>query len=180
MNRKYGMLNNIKLLLLIIVLLVGLTSCKAETNQETAGVEAVETEQTIVETKPGEYVAGEWITDYDKALALAKESKLPVLLNFTGSDWCSWCIRLSKEVFSEKAFAEYAKANLILLKLDFPRNLPQTPEEKQRNETLAKQYGIEGFPTIVILNPDGKEIGRTGYQQGGVEKYIEHLKSLIK
>jgi protein disulfide-isomerase len=87
---------------------------------------------------------------------------------------------LSKEVFNEQIFSDYAKTNLILLKLDFPRSIPQTKDEKAQNEALAQQFRIESFPTIIILNPQGKAIARTAYREGGVAAYVEHLKSLIR
>jgi len=99
---------------------------------------------------------GEWLTDYNQALAQAKELKRPVLINFTGSDWCIWCKKLASEVFTQVAFKEYAKANLVLLKVDFPKNLPQTAEVKAANEAKAKEFKVEGFPTIVLVSSDGK------------------------
>jgi protein disulfide-isomerase len=120
-----------------------------------------------------------WLTDYNKALEQAKSMKRPVLVNFTGSDWCGWCIKLSNEVFTKDEFIAYAKSDLLLLKLDFPRGIPQTPEVKAANDKLAKQYGITGFPTIVLISPEGKEIARTGYQPGGAAAYVKHLQGLL-
>ncbi|HPM04537.1 MAG TPA: thioredoxin family protein [Candidatus Cloacimonas sp.] len=122
---------------------------------------------------------GEWLTDFSKAQELAKELNRPILVNFTGSDWCSWCIKLTKEVFSKEAFVSYATDSLVLLKLDFPRKIPQTPEVKAANEKLAKDFGVQGFPTIVLLDTNGKEINRTGYQPGGAEAYVKHLQDLL-
>lgn len=127
----------------------------------------------------GDQPSGEWLTNFDKAMAVAKELKRPVLINFTGSDWCGWCIKLSNEVFTKDEFKKYAKENLVLLKLDFPRSLPQTAEEKAANEKKAKEYGVTGFPTIVLVSPDGKEIQRTGYQPGGAVAYVKHLQGLL-
>src|SRR5262249_40129049 len=110
---------------------------------------------------------GNWLTDPAKALAEAKGTKKLVLMDFTGSDWCSWCVRLNKEVFSQPQFQEFAKDNLVLVELDFPRSKPQSAEEKARNEALAKKFGIEGFPTIVVLNSEGKQVGQLGYMPGG-------------
>jgi protein disulfide-isomerase len=121
-----------------------------------------------------------WLDNYDQAIKIAKEKKIPILINFTGSDWCGWCIKLDKEVFSKKDFASYATKNLVMLKLDFPKNIKQSEEMKKANRALADKFKIEGFPTIVLINSDGKEINRTGYQEGGEKKYIEHLNSLLK
>ena len=122
----------------------------------------------------------DWSTDYTAALKQAKESGRPVLVDFTGSDWCGWCIKLDKEVFSQQAFKDYAKDNLVLLQLDFPRAKPQTDEVKKQNQELAGKFGIRGYPTIVLVDSEGKELARTGYQAGGAEKYVEHLKKLLE
>lgn len=121
-----------------------------------------------------------WLTSLDAARKEAAEKKLPILVNFSGSDWCGWCIKLDKEVFSQKAFAEYAKSNLVLLLLDFPNSKPQSPEDKKVNQALAEQYGVQGFPTVLLLDATGKQLGRTGYMPGGAEAYVDHLKDLLK
>jgi protein disulfide-isomerase len=120
-----------------------------------------------------------WFENIEQAKAKAKETNRPMLLDFSGSDWCVWCKRLDKEVFSKSAFQAYAKDNLILVNLDFPQFTSQSDELKKQNQELAQTYKIKGFPTVVLLSPDGKEIGRTGYQPGGPEKYVKHLKSII-
>jgi protein disulfide-isomerase len=120
-----------------------------------------------------------WETNLETALKLAKQENKAVLINFTGSDWCVWCKRLSEEVFSKEAFEDYAEGNLILVKVDFPRNIEQTAETKMYNNRLAEKYQIQGFPTIILLNSRGNVIGVTGYQPGGPEAYIAHLKSFI-
>lgn len=120
-----------------------------------------------------------WMTDFDAAKAKAKAENKPMLVDFTGSDWCGWCIKLDKEVFSKAAFKNYAEKNLILVEIDFPRKKEQSPETKAQNEALAEKYGIRGFPTILILDPGGEVIERTGYRRGGAEKYVEHLKGIL-
>jgi len=121
-----------------------------------------------------------WYENYDQALKEAKSKKVPILVNFTGSDWCIWCKRLDKEVFSTKDFNKYAKKNLVLLKIDSPKDIKQSDELKKANRVLIDKFEIQGFPTIVLINYDNKEIARTGYQEGGAIKYIEHLKGLLK
>ncbi len=123
--------------------------------------------------------AGLWTDDYEAALAQAKAENRFVLLNFTGSDWCGWCIRLDKEVFSKGAFKDYAKTNLVLVTLDFPRKHELKKEMKERNEELSKIFSVRGFPTIILLNPAGNKIGQTGYQPGGPEAYVTHLEELL-
>lgn len=120
-----------------------------------------------------------WETNLEKALTDAKVKNKKVLVNFTGSDWCVWCKRLTKEVFSTSAFEEFSEENLILVKIDFPESIPQSPEVKAYNNQLAARFGIEGYPTIVVLDMNGKTLGVTGYLPGGPEKYIPHLQSMI-
>lgn len=120
-----------------------------------------------------------WMTDFEAAKAKAKAENKSILLDFTGSDWCGWCIQLDREVFSKEAFLEYADAKLVLVELDFPRAKEQSAELKAQNRALAEQYGIRGYPTIVLLSADGELIEKTGYRRGGPEKYIEHLEDLL-
>ncbi len=121
-----------------------------------------------------------WHDDFEKAKTEAAKTGRPILVNFSGSDWCGWCIRLDKEVFSKDAFKKYAKDNLILFNADFPQNTKLPKKEAEQNQKLAQQFGIPGFPTVLLLASDGKTvIAKTGYQQGGPEKYIKHLAGLI-
>ncbi|MCK9211378.1 MAG: thioredoxin family protein [Ignavibacteriaceae bacterium] len=118
-----------------------------------------------------------WHDNVDEALKIAQKENKTVLLNFTGSDWCIWCKRLNDEVFSKDEFVKYAENNLVLVKIDFPREKEQTPETKSYNQQLAAQYKIEGYPTIVLLRKDGSELGVTGYVEGGAVNYVQHLQS---
>ena len=118
-----------------------------------------------------------WQDNLEKALQHAKKENKAVLVNFTGSDWCNWCKRLSAEVFSKKEFEQYAKKNLILVKLDFPQNIEQSLETKVYNNKLAQRFGVQGFPTILLFNASGKLVLTTGYQPGGPVNYVNHLKS---
>lgn len=122
----------------------------------------------------------DWQTNFKAALATAKAENKPVLVDFTGSDWCGWCIRLDEEVFSKQVFKDYAKESLVLLEIDFPRRSEQSPALEAQNEALATKYKVRGFPTILLLSADGEVLARTGYQEGGAEAYIEHLKELLK
>jgi len=118
-----------------------------------------------------------WQENLEKALAQAKKENKAVLVNFTGSDWCIWCKRLTEEVFAKKEFEAYAMKSLILVKLDFPRNIEQSTETKIYNNKLAQKYGVQGFPTILLFNSSGKLVLTTGYQPGGPANYVNHLKS---
>ena len=122
----------------------------------------------------------QWTENFQTAVASSKQQKKPILMLFTGSDWCPWCVRLDKEVFAQKAFQNFAAANLILVKIDFPRNVKQSNTEKQQNRALAAKYKVSGFPTVLLMDGSGKVIGKTGYRPGGAEAYVTHLKSLLK
>lgn len=121
-----------------------------------------------------------WLTDFAKARAEAKSSNKMLLLDFTGSDWCIWCKRLQAEIFSQPEFENYAKKNLVLMTVDFPRAKPLTPELRRQNAALAQKFEIEGFPTIVILNSDGKPVGLLGYVPGGPGAFIRELEKVPK
>jgi len=119
--------------------------------------------------------AQEWLTNYDEALGKAKAENKQVLMDFTGSDWCGWCIKLDKEVFSLPEFKEFATRNLVLLKVDFPQRKPLPAMEKAQNDKLASEFHIEGYPTIVVLNPDGSSAGELGYVPGGPKAFLAEL-----
>ena len=121
-----------------------------------------------------------WLSDFRQAQAEAKASKKLLLLNFTGSDWCGWCIRLEREVFSRPEFQEYAKENLVLMAVDFPRAKPLSADVRKQNEELAQKYSIQGFPTIVVLNGEGKQVAELGYEPGGASAFVSELKKLPK
>jgi thioredoxin-related protein len=106
--------------------------------------------------------AAEWRSDYDKALADAKAANKYVLLDFNGSDWCGPCIEMKKVVFSKPAFLTYASKNLILVDVDYPQRKKLSEAVTKQNERLARQYDIErsGYPTVVLLDPSGKALGR--------------------
>ena len=127
-----------------------------------------------VSAKPG------WLTSYDQAQKEAQAKNKLLLMDFTGSDWCGWCIMLDKEVFSKPEFKEYASKNLVLLELDFPRKKQMPPEITAQNERLLTKYGIQGFPTVVVFNSSGKPLGALGYQAGGPQAFIAQLEKLRK
>jgi thioredoxin-related protein len=122
----------------------------------------------------------EWMTDFSKASAEAKADNKYLLMDFSGSDWCGWCIKLDEEVFSKKAFKEFAKSDLVCVLVDFPNSKKLPAKLVRQNEELKNKYKIGGFPTVILLSPDGELAGETGYQDGGPEKYVEHLKKMIE
>ena len=123
--------------------------------------------------------AADWETDFARASTNAGKSGLYMLLDFTGSDWCGWCMKLDEEVFSKGEFRKYAKENLICVTVDFPRQKRLSKKIKDQNADLAKKYGVNGYPTIIILSPEGDLVDKTGYQEGGAKKYVDSLKEMI-
>lgn len=126
--------------------------------------------------------AGEgWVEDFDAAVALAKKENKDLFVDFTGSDWCGWCIKLNDEVFKHEEFLSAAKKNFILVSLDFPRSDEAKAKvpSPERNKELSQKYGIQGFPTILLMTPDGVVFGKTGYRPGGPAPYIEHLNEML-
>jgi protein disulfide-isomerase len=127
-----------------------------------------------------------WQTDMNKALEISKKSKKPLFLFFTGSDWCGWCIRLQKEVFKTPEFAKWAKDNVILVELDFPRSTPQQPEIKKQNAELQQIFAVQGYPTVWFVRgskKDGKinleKLGSTGYVAGGPTAWLAAANKIL-
>ena len=117
-----------------------------------------------------------WLTDLPKAEAQAKAENKIILLDFTGSDWCGWCIKFKKETLDTTAFQEYAAKNVVLVELDYPHKKKLSADLTKANAALKKQYGVSGFPTLVVLDKNGKEIGRQdGYAEGGPKAFIAKL-----
>jgi len=135
-------------------------------------------QETTLATSDQPGVPKGWITDFEAALKQAKAENKAVFIDFTGSDWCGWCIRLDEEILSKPAFEEYAKENLVRVYLDFPRGKPQSEALKQQNKALAEAFGVRGFPTVYVLDSDGEPIGRMGYQKGGPKPFIAELKKM--
>ncbi len=119
-----------------------------------------------------------WSTDLEKALKDAKASKKSVLVEFTGSDWCPPCIAMRKNVFSKKEFVEAASKNFILVELDFPKG---DKELSEKNQPLAEKYKIEGFPTVVLLDSEGKEFTRFfASEYPKLEDFLKHLDASLE
>ena len=131
-------------------------------------------------TSTAAFAAAGWDDDYEKALAQAKAEKKMVVLDFTGSDWCGWCIKLDKEVFSKKEFKHYATDNLVLVGVDFPQTMRLPKKTVEQNEKLQKEHGIRGYPTIIVLDSEGKKVGQLGYMEGGPQPFIAKLDELKK
>jgi len=122
-----------------------------------------------------------WLTDVPTAEAQAKKDNKLVLMDFTGSDWCAWCKKMDTDTFAKPDFADYAQKNLVLVQLDYPANKPQSDGLKTANAALARKYNIEGYPTLIALNPDGTVIWtQVGYLDGGPKALIDQLEQARK
>jgi thioredoxin-related protein len=126
------------------------------------------------------FAGGEgWTADLTAAKKQAGESNKDLLMDFTGSDWCGWCIKLDKEVFSLEPFKTGVKDKFVLVEVDFPKDKSKLSEETiKQNDELGKKYGIEGYPTILLTDASGKPFAATGYKEGGPELYVTHLDEL--
>ncbi len=122
-----------------------------------------------------------WQTDYKKAQEEAKASNKLLLINFTGSDWCGYCIRMDRDILSKPAFKDFSSKNLVLVEVDFPRAKEQTSAVREQNQRLAMQYQVGGFPTIVVLDGNGQKVWEhEGYFPDGTEAFIAELQKLRK
>ena len=127
-----------------------------------------------------------WQTNINKAMEISKKSKKPLFLFFTGSDWCGWCIRLQKEVFKTPEFEKWAKDNVVLVELDFPRRTPQEPEIQKQNMELQQIFAVQGYPTVWFVKAtkkDGKnsfeKLGSTGYLAGGPTAWLANANQIL-
>jgi len=125
-------------------------------------------------------LAGLWLEDYDAVKERAVALERPILMWFTGSDWCIWCKRLEDEHLSRDVFKTFAKENLVLLKLDFPRNIAQSDELKAQNQTLREAWNINGYPTLIMTQVDGSPLGQRGYLQQSPEAFVADLRAMME
>tara|TARA_B100000900_G_scaffold411457_1_gene431188 strand:+ start:1039 stop:1728 length:690 start_codon:yes stop_codon:yes gene_type:complete len=126
---------------------------------------------------------GVWTMDFDAAVKLAGEKKLPLILNFTGSDWCGWCKLMDKNVFAEEAWKTYAKEHVLLVTLDFPQDKSVVPEKYvARNKALQEKFGVSGYPTYVVLDNDGDtKLGQLGAGRDKTpSSFIEEFKGVVR
>jgi thioredoxin-related protein len=128
-----------------------------------------------------------WYTDVKEAMTVSNKEKKPLMLFFTGSDWCGWCIRLQNEVLKTPEFKKWANENVVLVELDFPRRTPQSDELKKQNSELQQAFGIQGFPTVYFVNATVKEgkvnfegLGSTGYVAGGPTAWLNVANTYLK
>ena len=130
-----------------------------------------------INTNSSEELEKIWLTDVSQAIEQSKVSGKPIFAFFTGKEWCSWCKKLERQILSKEQFINYAKENLVLLELDFPRgrrNLPQKQIE------LARKFNIKGYPTVILMDSSTNKIAKTGYESMSPEQYVDHVKVLLK
>jgi len=121
--------------------------------------------------------SSDWLTDYSAAAKKARDEKKPILMLFTGSDWCPWCIKWEKEAFSTQEFKDYAKKNLVLLFVDFPDKKPLPKAQQRANDALQEKFKIEEYPTAVMLDSNGKKLGAFNYLEGGPKVLLGKIES---
>lgn len=128
-----------------------------------------------------------WQTNIYKAIEISNKEKKPLMLFFTGSDWCGWCIRLQKEVLNTPEFVTWAKKNVVLVELDFPRRTPQTEEIKNQNAGIQQAFQVQGYPTVWFTNTNKKDgkinfepLGNTGYVAGGAAAWLDVANGILK
>lgn len=121
-----------------------------------------------------------WQTNYEKAVQLSKSESKPLVLFFTGSDWCGWCNKLDDEAFETSDFVEAAGSKFIFLKLDFPLYSSQDAAIKAQNKELQKKFDVRSYPTVIVVDPkQNQQIGVTGYRPGGGRLFADHLLKLV-
>jgi protein disulfide-isomerase len=118
----------------------------------------------------------EWMTDMDAAMKLSVKDKKPILVKFSGSDWCPGCMQLDKEIFAKKVFKDFAKEKLILVLIDFPRWQQLPYKQRKKNQGLAEKYKVEVFPTVFLLDGKGKVIANIDFNEGDAQDYVDLLK----
>ena len=124
---------------------------------------------------------GQWTMDFDAAKTLAKEKNLPILINFTGSDWCGWCKLMDRSVCSKPEWEAYAKENLVLVYIDFPQDKALVPVHfVARNQKLSDSFDVRGYPTYIVLASDGEtRLGQLGASRTATpESFMADLKKL--
>lgn len=122
-----------------------------------------------------------WLNNFETAKERATAQGKDILVDFSGSDWCGWCIKLNKEVFDTPAFKTAAPQRFILMEADFPRDESKVPPDiAQQNAALRDAFNVQGYPTILLLDAQGRPYAQTGYRDGGPAAYLAHLEQLQK
>lgn len=128
-----------------------------------------------------------WYTDVNEASEVSIKTKKPLMMFFTGSDWCGWCMRLQKEVFQTADFTKWANENVVLVELDFPKRKQLSAELTKQNNDLGQMFAIRGYPTVWLVTPTKandqvsfERLGSTGYVAGGPQPWIKGADTILK
>ena len=138
--------------------------------------------------------SNDWNTDINKAIKTSIKEDKPMLLFFTGSDWCGWCKKLVREVYKTPEFSKWAQKNVVLVDIDFPKRTTLPKELQQQNRTLGQLFAVRGYPTVWLVeltNKGGdnvvrynnyylKALGKTGYVAGGPNNWINGANQFLK
>ena len=173
-----GKLNN-RFCLGVLAACILLSGCQPDSGGNGAtGSGSASTSSAVALAEIGKTADG-WYQVYDQALAQAKTSGKPMLIDFTGSDWCGWCIKLDQEVFSTSEFKQWAQEHVVLLKLDFPKNSPQPASLKQQNAELHDKFQVRGYPSVLFIDSNGNQIGQYGYEAGGPAVWTKKASEIL-
>lgn len=121
----------------------------------------------------------QWLESHPEAVAQSQSTGKPILAFFTGSDWCKYCGLLDHQVLSSPVFSKWAKENVILLKLDFPREQKLSEELESQNKALMARYRVTGFPTVIVMNAEGEPLAQAGYEPVSAEEWIQSLEQQL-
>ena len=126
-------------------------------------------------------LALEWTVDWEEARLLSNDQQLPIILVFSGSDWCAPCIRLEKAVFQQDDFASWAESNTIMVRADFPRKQKNLSKEiRLQNDRLAAQFNPKGkFPLVIVTSPEGEMLGELQEPANTPQEFIDQISSLL-
>ena len=162
---------------MVVIALIS-TGCKDKTPSEfpngPASTGSVEKDSSVVAAHDI------WMTDYKAAMNKAADENKDLLINFSGSDWCGWCIKLNKEVFSHKEFTDEASKHFVFVLLDSPRKTKLSPKLLAQIIQLKEKYKPRGYPTVLLTDAKGDVYAETGYIEGGPKAYLAHLAELRK
>lgn len=122
-----------------------------------------------------------WTTSFEEAVDAAEESNAPIMMFFEGSDWCPWCKKMKEEIFDQKEFANWTDGRLVAVHLDFPKKKDLPEQLKKQNDELLEKYRqyLSGFPTALFVRPDGKVIGKLGYEPEGMRTWIHKAQKIV-
>lgn len=165
-----------KAILIVIVVLLAFFACQKMNNQRGSNGTSPGGQKQVVEPQD----EGIWTVNFDSAKKTAAENNLNLMILFTGSDWCPWCVRMNDEIFSDEKFQKEVVKKFVPVKLDFPSKIDFPEDIKKKYNALAEQYGIKGFPTVILADCDGNAFAECGYQEGGAEAFLKTLETKLK